>query len=51
VDAVKAALNIGYKHIDTAAVYGNKVSDGRVRAIDAIHSTVRIGAEPDECDF
>lgn len=29
VDAVKAALNIGYKHIDTAAVYGNEVSVGR----------------------
>ncbi len=29
VNAVETALNIGYKHIDTAAVYGNEVSVGR----------------------
>ena len=29
VNAVRTALNVGYTHIDTAAVYGNEVSVGR----------------------
>jgi diketogulonate reductase-like aldo/keto reductase len=29
IDAVKAALAAGYRHIDTAAIYGNEKSVGR----------------------
>ncbi len=29
IDAVKAALACGYRHIDTAAIYGNEMSVGR----------------------
>ena len=32
VDSVKWALEAGYRHIDTAAVYGNESSVGRCNA-------------------
>ncbi|WP_285904628.1 aldo/keto reductase [Paractinoplanes hotanensis] len=43
-DAVLAALSTGYRHIDTAAAYGN---EREVAAIDALDTGRRGGPEPE----
>ena len=43
MDAVQSALQIGYRHIDTASIYGNEEAIGKaVRASDVPHSEVFI---------
>ena len=51
-DAVVSALEIGYRHFDTATLYGNEagVGERELRGLGAHHMIRRIGAGLDERD-